>query len=216
MTILHPSSFFDLKNFQHAALFENCEFVWEALSRIEKYFASVSLGNIELHIPDGVYLEHPELISIGKGTILEPGAYIKGPCIIGEGCTIRHGAYIRGGLITGNDCVIGSEVKNAIFLNHALAGHFAYIGDSILGHDVNIGAGTKLANLRFDRKNIQLLINGTRYDTGVHKFGAILGDGAQTGCNSVTNPGTLFGKGACCYPCVNVGGYIAPRQVIRK
>lgn len=162
-------------------------------------------------------MANPENISIGKGTVLEPGVYIKGPCIIGENCTIRHGAYIRGNLITGNGCVIGhdTEIKNSVMLNHAQAAHFAYLGDSILGNRVNLGAGTKCANLKLDHKNIAVRFGERLIETGLKKFGAIIGDDSQTGCNSVTNPGTLFGKQVFCYPCLNVGGFVASKQLIR-
>ncbi len=96
MSCLLPTFFFDLSKYQHAALFSDCKYVWEAFSKIEKYLASKTLGKIETKVPEGVYLINPECISIGKGTTLEPGAYIKGPCIIGENCVVRHGAYIRG------------------------------------------------------------------------------------------------------------------------
>lgn len=205
-----PEQFFDLKSFSHRALFDHCEDIWEPLTRIQSFLKDTVLGRIEVDIPPGVYLDHPELISIGKGTLIEPGAYIRGPCLIGQNCVIRHGAYIRGDLITGDECVIGhaTEVKHCIFLNRVRAGHFAYLGDSILGHDVNLGAGTKCANLRLDGGEIALRFEGRRYGTGMRKLGAIIGDGGQTGCNAVTNPGTLFGPGVVCYPCVNVGGVV--------
>lgn len=190
---------------------------WEALSAIHGYITSHPLGHIEIEPPKGVYLINPEQISIGKGTVLEPGAYIKGPCIIGKNCTVRHGAYIRGDFICGNNCVIGhdTEVKNVIFLDGVHAAHFAYVGDSILGNKVNLGAGTKCANLKLDNGKIVIAINGERIETGLRKFGAIIGDGCQTGCNSVLNPGTLLGKNVCCYPCTNFGGYIEADHVVK-
>lgn len=217
MNKFSPSYFFDLTNFAHASLFKDCTYVWEALSKIKLYLQNSSLGNIEVTVPEGVYLINPELISIGKGTVLEQGAYIKGPCIIGENCSVRHGAYIRGDFIAGNNCVIGhdTEVKNAVMLDKAQAGHFAYLGDTILGNYVNLGAGTKCANLKLDHQNVSVNIDGDLFDTGLKKFGAIIGDESQTGCNSVTNPGSLLGKQVCCYPCVNFGGFIASRQIIR-
>ncbi|MEZ5315244.1 MAG: LpxA family transferase [Chlamydiales bacterium] len=165
-----------------------------AITRISDYLLSYCLGKISGVVEPGVFLPDPEQIVIGKGTIVESGAYIKGPCIIGENCVIRHGAYLRGGVITGNDCLIGhgTEVKHSIFLNGAKAGHFAYVGDSILGNRVNLGAGTKLANLRFDKKNIFIKDGEKKVDSGLRKLGAILGDGSQTGCNAVTRPGVLI------------------------
>ncbi|MDY7038425.1 MAG: glucose-1-phosphate thymidylyltransferase [Thermodesulfobacteriota bacterium] len=156
-------------------------------------------------------------IFIGKGTAIEPGALIKGPTIIGNKTEVRQGAYVRGNCLIGDSCVVGhtTEVKTAIMLNDAKAGHFAYIGDSILGNNVNLGAGTKLANLKIMDFEMKFRIEGAVYRTGLRKLGAILGDNAETGCNSVTSPGTLFGKGTLVYPCVNVpGGYYPSQSII--
>ncbi len=141
-------------------------------------------------------------IAIGKGVLIESGAMIKSPAIIGDNCEIRQGAYLRGYCLTGKGCVIGhtTEVKHSIFLNNAKAGHFAYLGDSILGANANLGAGTKFANLRFLPGNITILLDGEKVDTGLRKLGAILADDCQTGCNSVTNPGTIMGKAAMLLP----------------
>jgi len=218
MNNLKPEVFFDLSNFKHPKIFENCDFVWDAIAKIAPYLKAQKVFNIEVEIPEGVYLVNKEQISIGKGSVLEPGAYIKGPCIIGENCVIRHGAYIRGDFIAGDGCVIGhaTEVKNTIMLNNAHAAHFAYLGDTILGMGVNLGAGTKCANLKLDGKKIDLLYDGEKIPTGLRKFGAIIGDGSQLGCNSVTNPGTILGKNVKCYPCTNFGGYISSNSVVKS
>lgn len=212
-----PQNFFDLKSYRHALVFQGCHYVWEAVSKISSYLKSMTLGCIEVNVPLGVHLIHPELISIGKGTTIEPGAYIKGPCIIGENCQIRHGAYIRGDVIIGDRCVVGhaTEVKNSILLNHANAAHFSYLGDSILGNRVNLGAGVKCANVRFDKKEIFIHSEEKKIATERKKLGAILGDDTQIGCNSVTNPGTITGKGVQCYPCLNFGGVIPEKGVIK-
>ncbi len=208
---------FDLVNFDHKSLFAGIVKPWDVLKKIESYLHAQQLGNILVGVPQGAHLIHPELISIGKGTVIEPGAYIKGPCIIGEDCQVRQGAYIRGNAVIGKRCVVGhdTEVKNVVMLDHAQAAHFAYLGDSILGNDVNLGAGTKCANLRLDHSEIILQFNGERIATGLKKFGAILGDGTQLGCNSVTNPGTVTGKEVFCYPCVNFGGFVPPKTIIK-
>ena len=156
-------------------------------------------------------------ICIGEGTVVEPGALIKGPTIIGHNTEVRQGAYVRGNCLIGNGCIVGhnTEVKTSIMLDGAKAGHFAYIGDSILGNDVNLGAGTKLANLKIVDVEMKLKIEGRTYTTGLKKLGAILGDHVETGCNSVTSPGTLLGRASLIYPCVNVpGGYYPSRSVI--
>lgn len=217
MENLKPSYFFNISLYAHKSLFENCTFVWEAFQNIKPYLKKQKLGNIECVVPQGTFLIDQEQISIGKGTVIEPGSYIKGPCIIGENCTIRHGAYIRGGLIAGNNCVIGhdTEVKNTIMLDGAHAAHFAYLGECILGNRVNLGAGTKCANLRLDRKSIFVSIEQKHIDTNLHKMGAVIGDDSQLGCNTVTNPGTLLGQKVNSFPCVNFGGFVPSNSLVR-
>ncbi len=211
-----PSTFFDLETFAHAALFSDCEHVWEALLRLKDYLKQQSLGCIEAEIPEGVTIVEPETVSIGKGCRIEPGSYIHGPCIIGENCEIRQGAYIRGNFIAGRACVIGhtTEVKHAVFLDGAHAAHFAYVGDSILGNDVNLGAGVKCANVRLDRQQVIVRHEQQRIPTGLKKFGAVIGDCCQIGCNTVLNPGTLLGREVCCVPCVGVSGVVASKHRI--
>jgi NDP-sugar pyrophosphorylase family protein len=157
-------------------------------------------------------------IKLGKGVLIESGALIKGPAVIGDYTEIRQGAYVRGYCLTGKRCVIGhaTEVKHSIFLNDAKAGHFAYLGDSILGNEVNLGAGTKFANLRFLPGNVQVKTDKGVLDTGLRKLGAILGDRVQTGCNSVTNPGTLIGPDGILMPNTTAAsGFHASRKIIR-
>lgn len=157
-------------------------------------------------------------IMIGKGVLIEPGAYINSPTIIGDQTEVRHGAYVRGNCLIGKNCVIGhvTEVKHSIFLDGAKAGHFAYLGDSILGNGVNLGAGTKLANLRFIRGDISIATADGLLETGLRKLGAILGDQVQTGCNSVTSPGTLLGKKSMVIPNATVpSGYHPDSSLIR-
>jgi len=165
----------------------------------------------------GVYLFDDRII-IGSGTIVEPGTLIKGPVVIGDNCEVRQGAYVRGDCLIGNSCVVGhtTEIKGSIMLDGSKAGHFAYIGDSILGNEVNLGAGTKLANLRFIKGNISIAIPGSMVKTGLRKLGAILGDHVQTGCNSVTNPGTLLGRKSMVIPNTTVpSGYHPDSSLIR-
>ncbi len=197
--------FFDLGDFAHAKLFEGCTYPWEALLALSDYLKAQNLGKIEGTISEGVFLIHPESISIGPGTVVESGAYIQGPCIIGPKCIVRHGAYIRGNVVTGKGCVLGhaSEFKNSILLNRAAAPHFNYVGDSILGNDVNLGAGAICANVRFDRHSISVHWEGEKIKTPLKKLGAILGDRTQIGCNCVLNPGTLLGKESVCFPAKN-------------
>lgn len=203
-----PGDYFDLAGSAHAAFLGGAASVWQLLGKEPHHYIARTVGHnaIRGKVLAGAYLMSED-IEIGEGTVVEPGAYIHGPAIIGRNCEIRHGAYIRGDALVGDGCVVGhaTEIKGSIMLDGAKAGHFAYIGDSIVGRDCNLGAGTKLANFKLTADEIVLRgPDGGRLPTGLRKLGAILGDGCQTGCNSVTNPGTLLGKRSFVYPCVSV------------
>lgn len=149
-------------------------------------------------------------VYVAETAIVEATAFIQGPAYIGPGAEIRHAAYIRGNVYVGRDCIVGhtTEVKGSVFLDGAKAGHFAYVGDSILGRHVNLGAGTKLANLKLkgDEVSFQDPVSGEKIRSGLRKFGALLGDHAQTGCNSVLSPGTLLLPHTAILPCVHFCG----------
>lgn len=157
-----------------------------------------------------------EAVQIGRGTVIEPGALINGPAILGDATEVRQGAYIRGQVLVGSRCVVGhaTEMKHAVMLGGSKAGHFAYIGDSLLGR-VNLGAGTKLANVKINHGDVKLRIQGRVYKTGLRKFGAVCGDGVELGCNSVTSPGTLLGKNVLVYPNTNVSGFHPADTVVK-
>ncbi len=225
--MLSPASFFDLDEFAHKDLFEGLEKVWEVIPRIGPWLEEKIRGKREIlgRVMEGAWLEG-EGIYIGPGALVEPGAYIKGPAWIGPGTKVSQGAYIRGNLVTGRDCTIGhaTEAKNALFLDRAHAPHFAYVGDSVLGNRTNLGAGTKLSNVTVSSKKdpatgkrptLKIRVEDQVYDTGLEKFGAILGDGAQTGCNSVLNPGTLLGREVLVYACASVRGFVPQRSIVK-
>lgn len=230
--MLRPEDFFDLKSFEFKSLFDGCDYVWEALSKVGR-FAFEYIMNFEGEstimgkVLNGAYIDDKDAVIIGEGTVIEPGAFIQGPAIIGKNCQIRHGAYIRGDVVIGNNCIVGhtSELKNAIMFDTAQCPHFAYVGDSILGRKVNLGAGTKLSNLPVvsikdektgKRPPIKLEIDGKVYNTGLPKFGAIIGDGSQTGCNCVLNPGSLVGKNVLIYANVSLRkGFYKDNQIIK-
>lgn len=214
--MLKPENFFDLSNWAHKEIFMNLEYVWDALKYLNAYLASAIKSDIQGIVQQGAYLIGDQ-IRIGKGSIVEPGAYIEGPAIIGEHTVIRHGAYIRGYVLIGDHCVVGhaTEMKEAILLDHCHVPHFNYVGDSILGNHVNLGAGTILSNLKITPGSVVVKLGNADYNTGLRKFGAILGDHAQTGCNVVLNPGTLIGTGSLIYPNAPVSGYIPPETVVK-
>ena len=229
MTNLTPSHFFNFSDYPHADLFADLDYVWQAIDNIAPYLANTIGGRglqIEGRLLEGAYLGEGDIV-IGPGTVVEPGAYIIGPTIIGADCKIAQGAYIRGNAVIGDGSVVGhtTEVKNSIFLPGAHAPHFNYVGDSILGRGVNLGAGTKLSNLTVvsvkdaatgKRPTIHLTIDGELYDTGLAKLGAILGDGVQTGCNSVLNPGVLIGPRTLVYPNLSLPKGYYPGDAIIK
>ena len=210
-----PSDLFDLKQTAHAALFRNVEFTWEALKKIKAYLEANGRPSFHNKGESDAFIG--EKVFIGEGTVVEAGAMIKGPAIIGRNCQIRSNAYIREHVIIGDGCVVGnsSEIKNAILLNEAIAPHFNYVGDSILGYKTHLGAGVILSNFKSLPGNVTVEREGVPFDTGLRKFGALIGDGVEVGCNSVLNPGSIIGRGAVIYPGVNWRG-ILPANMIAK
>lgn len=185
-------------------LLEKTEYPWEALPLIENFIAE--LGKT---LPADEYISPKPLVWIHKTAAVADSADITGPAIICANAQLRHSCFIRGSAIIGENCVVGNstEVKNAIFFDNAQAPHFNYVGDSILGNFAHIGAGVILSNLRLDRKNICLRLDEQKIETGLRKFGAIIGDGAEIGCNSVLNPGTIICRNAAVMPVSNIKGY---------
>jgi len=226
--MIKPADFFDLSNEVAQLLFRDCAYVWQALAQIDRCISElvgknqIILGTI---MPGAHIGDKP--IFVDKGAVVEPGAFIQGPAYIGAKAIVRHGAYIRGNVIMLPESLLGhaSEAKNSLFLPKALAPHFNYIGDSILGQRVNLGAGTKLSNLAINsekdpitrkRPTIRIRIGNTDYDTGLEKLGGILGDDVQTGCNAVLNPGCLVGQSTLIYADVSLRkGYYPPRVIIK-
>lgn len=238
--MLKTSLFFDLKDVWFAPFFEPMLSPWQALEpkRKEKFIESAIRPNASQIIRKDGFVTHTqtfpceggeftvevgafivgENIEFKNGVKVESSAWVTGPTIFGENTTVRHGAYVRGGVITGKGAVIGhtSEIKSSILMNHAKAAHFAYVGDSILGSHVNLGAGTKISNLKITQDEIVLRIEGQNVPTGLRKMGAIVGDGSETGCNSVLNPGVLLGMGCMVYPATAVKNkYYSEKSIIR-
>jgi NDP-sugar pyrophosphorylase family protein len=210
-----PEDLFDLSQTEHGAIFEGCEYAWDALKRIKDFLAA--RVHPELHNRcDGVAWIG-ERVFIGEGTVIEDGAMIKGPAIIGRNCEIRHNAYLREHVIIGDHCVVGNscELKNALLFNHATVPHFNYVGDSIVGYKAHLGAGVVLSNVKSLSGNVTVEMDGKPFDTGLRKFGALVGDGAEIGCNSVLNPGSIIGRGAVVYPATNWRGFL-PANLIAK
>jgi len=210
-----PADLFDLSQTEHAAIFDGCNFAWDALKKIEAYLAANLKPELRNKCEGRAFIG--EKVFIGEGTVVEDGVMIKGPAIIGKNCSIRHNAYLRENVIIGDGCVVGnsSELKNALLFNGAQVPHFNYIGDSVLGHKAHLGAGVKISNIKLLPGNIFVEMDGQPFDTGLRKFGALLGDGAEAGCNAVLNPGSILGRGAIVYPNVFWRG-ILPANMIAK
>lgn len=215
--MLKPEEFFDLSECPFASLFEGVNFVWEILPRIPGFLRSFLRPQILGEVMEGAFLWGND-IYIGPGTVVEPGALIKAPVYISAECEIRQGAYVRGNVLVGKRSIIGhaTEIKNSIVLNHASAAHFNYVGDSILGNYVNLGAGTRLANLKNMDSEVIIRYGEREFPTGLRKFGAILGDGVKTGCNAVSNPGTIVGRDTIIYPCLSIRGVIPAGSILKQ
>jgi NDP-sugar pyrophosphorylase family protein len=181
--MFRPQDFVDLAQFQFPELFDSCENVWDALKKISEFVQART--------------KHQRVI-VGKGTAIEDGATVQGPAMIGRDCDIRANAYIRASVIVGDGCVLGNacEFKNCVLFNGVHVPHFGYVGDSILGHKAHLGAGVILSNVKSLKGNVT--VEGR--DTGLRKFGAIIGDGVEIGCNCVLSPGSMIGRNSILYP----------------
>lgn len=196
-----------------SSIFEGATYPWEVLPKIKEFI--VTLGN---SLDSDIYEYKGENIWIAKSAKVAPTAYIAGPTIIGEDTEIRHCAFIRGNAIVGNHCVVGNstELKNVILFNNVQVPHYNYVGDSILGYKSHMGAGSITSNVKSDKKLV-LVKNGTEcFETGLKKFGAMIGDGVEVGCNSVLNPGTVIGKNSNIYPLSCVRGVIPENSIYKN
>jgi len=226
--MLAPSDLFDLSVAETAVFFEDCTFVWDAIPQIASHVTRL-VGDEQTilgEVMPGAYLSDRP-IYIAEGARIETGAYVHGPAYIGPGAVVRHGAFVRENVVMLDGSILGhaSEAKNSLFLPKSAAPHFNYVGDSILGHKVNLGAGTKLSNLGImsekdkatgKRPSILLTIGDETYDTGLAKMGAILGDEAQTGCNAVLNPGCVIGANTLVYANLSLRkGYHLPNSIVK-
>lgn len=209
---------FDLKQFAYSAVFDGAEWPWDALKVLESWLEENITPRIPPDLPEGVHL-YGEKIHIAPGCILEPPLTIISPALIGPGVELRMGAYLRGAVLVGEGTIIGhdTEIKNSILMNKVEVPHFNYIGDSILGNHSHTGAGVILSNFKISPgKAVRVKLDDEVVNTGLEKLGAILGDGAQIGCNSVTNPGTIIGKNSIIYALCNISGYIPPNTVVKN
>lgn len=215
------AEYFTIGNERVYELFQEVTLPWQPLSELKSYirqFLASHGSRIPSGLPADVHIQGDCYIE--DGVKIEPGTFIAGPSLIFRGAEIRFGGYLRGDVILAEGALVGhdTEVKHSILLPGAKAAHFAYVGDSILGRNVNLGAGTKLANVRVDmgKANLKIRLHDELYDTGLRKLGAILGDGVSLGCNSVTNPGTLVGRDTLAYALSSLAGSYPAHSLIKN
>lgn len=204
----------DLLDLEHtiaAELFKSVTYPWEALPKIKEFI--LELGK---KLPEDEYERRGEDIWIAKSASVAPSASITGPCIICPEAEVRHCAFIRGSAIIGREAVVGNsaELKNSVLFDNVQVPHYNYVGDSVLGFHAHMGAGAVTSNVKGDRTLISVHA-GADIATGLKKFGAILGDWAEIGCNSVLNPGTVIGRNSQVYPLTSVRGVIPPLSICK-
>lgn len=204
---------YDLKETIAAGLFQRVEYPWEALGRISSFI--VELGNT---LDETVYEKRGENIWVAKSAKVAPTACLNGPLIIDEEAEIRHCAFIRGSAIVGRGAVVGNstELKNVVLFNGVQVPHYNYVGDSILGYKSHMGAGSITSNVKSD-KTLVVVKDGTeKIETGLKKFGAMIGDYVEVGCNSVLNPGTVVGRNTNIYPLSMVRGVVSGNSIYKN
>ena len=195
-----------------APLFEGLTYPWEALPKIKAFI--IQLGNT---LPADKFNKIGEDVWIAKSAKVAPTAYINGPAIVDEEAEIRHCAFIRGSAIVGKGAVVGNstELKNVILFNKVQVPHYNYVGDSILGFKSHMGAGSITSNVKSDKTLVVVRCNGEEFHTGLKKFGAMLGDNVEVGCNSVLNPGTVIGRDSNIYPTSMVRGFVPANSIYK-
>ncbi len=208
MSDVTVNALFDTTAVYFSSLFEDVIYPWTVLPTLK--------AKIPALVPSG-YTEISENVWVGENVKIHPSAVIEGPAIIGSGTEIRPSAYIRGSVVIGENCVIGNstEIKNAVLFNKVQVPHYNYVGDSILGNRAHMGAGSICSNLKADGSNIVIHAD-INIETSMRKIGAILGDGADVGCNCVLNPGTVIGKNTNVYPLASVRGVIPENSIVKS
>ena len=194
-------------------IFSGCTYPWEVLPKIKDFI--IELGN---SLDSNIYDKKDENIWIAKSAKVAPTAFIAGPAIIGENTEVRHCAFIRGNAIVGNNCVVGNstELKNVILFNNVQVPHYNYVGDSILGFKSHMGAGSITSNVKSDKKLVIVKDGAEQIETGLKKFGSMIGDNVEIGCGSILNPGSVIGRNTNIYPLSSVRGVVAENSIYKK
>ena len=210
---LKIASLYDLSQTIAGELFEGAEYPWQVLPLIGDFIKKLGAS-----LDKSEYDEVAENVWIAKSAKVAPTAYINGPCIIGRDAEIRHCAFIRGNAIVGEGAVVGNstELKNVVLFNKVQVPHYNYVGDSILGYKSHMGAGSITSNVKSDKALVKVRCDGEVIETGLKKFGAMLGDNVEVGCGSVLNPGTVVGRCSNIYPLSSVRGYVEAGSIYKK
>lgn len=210
--MIRTRDLWDVSHTLAAPLLEKAEYPWLALGEIKAFI--LAIGPV---LPRDEYEEREKGVWIARDAVIAPSALVGAPCIIGHEAEIRHCAFIRGGALIGQKAVVGNstEVKNAILFDRVQVPHFNYVGDSILGFCAHLGAGAVTSNVKSDKSLVTVRHGEERLETGLKKMGAMVGDYAEVGCNSVLNPGTILGKHVMVYPLSRVRGVIPENHILK-
>lgn len=212
-TVVAVNRLYNLDHTLAKPLLEKVNYPWEVLPMIKDFI--LELGQT---LSAEEYDRRGEDIWIHKTATVFESAYIAGPCIIGKNTEVRQCAFIRGNALVGENCVIGNstELKNVIIFNNVQVPHYNYVGDSVLGYKSHMGAGSITSNVKSDKTLVHVKGDGFNIPTGLKKFGAMLGDYVEVGCNSVLNPGTVIGSGTNIYPLSSVRGYVPSGSIYKN
>ncbi len=193
--------------------FESCEYPWQILPKISDMVVEIGKS-----LDMSQYIEVEKNVWVSNSAKIYPNTYIAAPCIIGHNTEVRPGAFIRGSVLVGENCVVGNstELKNVVLFDNVQVPHYNYVGDSVLGYKAHMGAGAITSNVKQDKSLVSIKSVSEKVDTGLKKFGAILGDNVEIGCNTVLNPGTVIGKNARVYPLSMVRGFVQSSHIFKS
>lgn len=210
--MLEIKELYDLDHTLAKEYLKKFTYPWQALKGISDFI--IELGK---SLDPNEYKEVKENVWVHKTANVFETAYLGAPCIIGKNSEVRHCAFIRGSALVGENCVVGNsvELKNVILFDNVQTPHYNYVGDSILGYYSHMGAGSITSNVKADKKNVVIKVDDNIYETGLKKFGAMLGDRVEVGCNAVLNPGTVIGKNTNIYPTSCVRGYVKENSIYK-
>lgn len=210
---LFYKNFLDLSQTSAEKLFEGTYYPWEVLPLIKNYI--IEIGK---NLSPSKFDEVKENVWISKNAYVSPTVCIQGPTIIEENTEVRHCAFIRGSAIIGKNCVVGNstEVKNSVIFNNVQIPHFNYVGDSVMGYRSHMGAGSIISNVKSDKSNVSVKFKDKKIDTELRKFGAIVSDFVEIGCNAVLNPGTIIGRNSSVYPTSMVRGFLEENSILKN